>query len=120
MSIPPVSRHPFFALTGAFLAWKTLLLLLITLSPGPGYDTSSSLLGGQRLSAGLAETPEGLSPRILKLVRWDAVYFTHMSSEGHVFEQEWAFGIGLSGPVSLILRRKRLGMSLLSLLTRSP
>jgi GPI mannosyltransferase 2 len=105
MTLSPFALHPLRYLAFLFIAWKAFLLLLALFSPGPGYDTSTSLLGGQRLSIRLDEAPENLRPQVLKLVRWDAIYFAQMSSRGHVFEQEWAFGIGLSGIVSLFLRR---------------
>ena len=105
MTLSPSALHHLRYLAFFFIVWKAFLLLLALFSPGPGYDTSTSLLGGQRLSIGLDEAPENLRPHVLKLVRWDAIYFTQMSSRGHVFEQEWAFGIGLSGIVSLFIRR---------------
>ena len=99
-------QKPLFLLALVFVSWKTILFVAILSSPGPGYDTSTSLLevlhsvptnqSLLRPTAAILQTP------ILKFVRWDAIYFTHIALEGHVFEQEWAFGVGLSSPVSLI------------------
>ncbi|EXJ65686.1 uncharacterized protein A1O5_11213 [Cladophialophora psammophila CBS 110553] len=75
---------------------------MVTLAaPGVGYDTSTSLLswkdGRDRI---ISTTPDDMSSGCLKFVRWDAVYYTHLSDQGHVFEQEWAFGIGQSTAIS--------------------
>jgi phosphatidylinositol glycan class V len=92
-----------------FVFWKAILLLVILCSPGPGYDTSTALLDftnplpNNQLD--LRSSSPRLSPRLLKLVRWDAIYFSQLSHRGHVFEQEWAFGVGLSGSVSFICTR---------------
>lgn len=77
--------HPLVTLTGVFALWKTLLLVIAWSAPGKGYDTSTTLL------------PDGN-----KLVRWDAIYFVQMAQRGHVFEQEWAFGVGISTIFSAI------------------
>lgn len=88
-------RHPIASLTLAFALWKALLLVAVTACPGPGYDTSTSLLpyldtddgaGGASASARLSS--------LLKFVRWDSIYFAHVVEHGYVFEQEWAFGYG--------------------------
>ena len=78
-------RRPLLTLTVLFSLWKAVLVLITCISPGIGYDTSSDLLewsGGGRVWS--------------KWVRWDAVYFTQMARNGHVYEQQWAFGIGIS------------------------
>ena len=88
-------RHPIASLTLVFALWKALLLVAVTACPGPGYDTSTSLLpyldtddgaGGASASARLSS--------LLKFVRWDSIYFAHVVEHGYVFEQEWAFGYG--------------------------
>lgn len=99
--------HPIATLSALFLAWKSLLLLIVLTSPGLGYDTSSSLLAiGEYETAtrNLSGTPKQIENPWLKFVRWDAIYFTQMAEHGHVFEQEWAFGIGLSSTVSWIAK----------------
>lgn len=68
----------------AFTVWKLLILLIARLAPGPGYDTSTTLL-----------------PSTNKLVRWDAIYFVEIARRGHIFEQEWAFN-GLSSLLAAI------------------
>ena len=75
MSLP----HPLLSISATFVAWKSLILLIAWLAPGQGYDTSTSLLFGAN-----------------RLVRWDAIYFVQKAQRGDVFEQEWAFGKGLS------------------------
>lgn len=88
-------------LTLYFLAYKSCLLFLALLSPGPGYDTSTSLLESPPPMQSLFVDPSSdFKNRVLKLVRWDAIYYTSLAARGHVFEQEWAFGIGLSGVIS--------------------
>lgn len=71
--------HDALRLTGVVVVWKSLILLLTSLAPGPGYDTSTTLL-----------------PSTSKLTRWDAIYYVSKARRGDVFEQEWAFGKGLS------------------------
>lgn len=68
----------------AFASWKLLILLVAKLTPGLGYDTSTTLL-----------------PSTNKLVRWDAIYYVEITRRGHVFEQEWAFD-GLSSALAVI------------------
>lgn len=69
----------FIYLAVAFVTWKSLILLLARCAPGDGYDTSTLLL-----------------PSTSKLTRWDAIYFVEKARHGDIFEQEWAFGKGLS------------------------
>lgn len=95
-----------------FVLWKAILLFVILCSPGPGYDTSTALLDFANplpnSQTDLSSTSLSLNPPLLKLVRWDAIYFSQLSQRGHLFEQEWAFGIGLSRPVSFITARKQI------------
>jgi phosphatidylinositol glycan class V len=104
-SISSISKHPYRQLVAFFAIWKTLLLGVAALSPGPGYDTSTSLV----LSA--AGSDKKLTPALLylieKLTRWDAIYFTQASRRGYLFEQEWAFGWGFTRVVSFCAVGKR-------------
>ena len=75
-----------------FVLWKTLLFLIAIVSPGPGYDTSTTLLNS---------TSNGLSH---KFVRWDAIYFTEIARRGYVFEQEWAFGWGYTRALAILAK----------------
>ena len=96
---------PLTTLLCLFILWKTLILLVVFTSPGPGYDTSTSLLA-QLSRSTINATSEvriaNSSPVLDKLVRWDAIYFTEVIRRGHVFEQEWAFGVGFSRFVSVV------------------
>ena len=95
--------HPLFSLTLLFAFWKTILILIALASPGPGYDTSTSLLLPTKPTshaAGSAQVAFGVS----KFVRWDAIYYTQIAQRGHIFEQEWAFGRGLSSDLLSISR----------------
>lgn len=84
-SMRPEIQHPFTILTTIFVLWKAALILIVVASPAPGYDTSTTLLDWQ-----------GGHSLLAKFVRWDAIYFTQIAQHGHVFEQEWAWGIGYS------------------------
>ncbi|KAK5113293.1 hypothetical protein LTR85_010910 [Meristemomyces frigidus] len=84
-----------------FAAWKLLLLIVAVASPGPGYDTSTSILFDQYRSTNsdswLARAIEYV---VLRLTRWDAFYFATSSERGHLYEQEWAFSWLLSRATS--------------------
>lgn len=76
------------SISTAYVVWKSIILLVAWLAPGQGYDTSTTLLAGAN-----------------KLVRWDAIYFVQKAWRGDIFEQEWAFGKGLSTLLSSIAGR---------------
>lgn len=76
-----------------FLIWKLLLLVLAALSPGTGYDTSSSLLLPAVDVEKYPSTPSQASARVLnRLVRWDAVHFLGVAQHGDRYEQDRAWG----------------------------
>jgi len=103
--------HPLRALVKSFIAWKILLLLIAACSPGPGYDTSTSLaLSGSRPHAE-AELPPLLHGLVSKLMRWDAIYFVKVANRGYLFEQEWAFGWGFTRVIALCTAGKNSGHS---------
>ena len=103
-----LQERPIVLLLLTFVVWKAIVFALVCIAPGPGYDTSTSLLdvaiSGPGQQGTLLATADSVSPTILKFVRWDAIYFTQIALRGHKFEQEWAFGLGLSTPVSAISR----------------
>ncbi|GAB7340398.1 hypothetical protein MBLNU457_6837t1 [Dothideomycetes sp. NU457] len=76
-----------------FLIWKLLLLVLAALSPGPGYDTSSSLLLPVVDVEKYPSIPSQASARVLnRLVRWDALHFIGVAQHGDRYEQDRAWG----------------------------
>jgi len=91
-------EHPIRTLVFAFVAWKGLLLLIAVCSPGPGYDTSTTLSLSSPDNGD--ELPATLRYVIHKLTRWDAIYFVKASNRGYLFEQEWAFGWGFTKLIS--------------------
>ncbi|PYH64215.1 DUF409 domain protein [Aspergillus vadensis CBS 113365] len=96
-------RHPYRSLFSVFLLWKALLLLLAILTPGPGYDTSTTLFPWHKNTSEI----EGIIPSTLrristKLTRWDSIYFTEAARRGHLFEQEWAFSYAFSKFINLL------------------
>jgi hypothetical protein len=100
-------QRPVLTLFALFVAWKSLIALIALLSPGDGYDTSTSLLSSSHGNPDVASGPAQRIPRAWqKFVRWDAVYYTHISEQGHVFEQEWAFGMGLSTAIERTAKGK--------------
>lgn len=76
-----------------FIGWKALILAVVACSPGPGYDTSSNFLITYEHEKNLPFLVRYIAQ---KLTRWDAVYYVSISSRGYIFEQEWAFGWGMT------------------------
>jgi phosphatidylinositol glycan class V len=75
-----------------FIAWKTTLLFLAILSPGPGYDTSSLILLNNSTDRHVEVQSSSVVDRLtLNTFRWDALYFVKSAQRGYVHEQEWAF-----------------------------
>ncbi|GIK03234.1 ER membrane glycoprotein subunit of the GPI transamidase complex-like protein [Aspergillus viridinutans] len=106
-------RRPIRSLSIFFGLWKALIFLVVAFCPGPGYDTSTSLLlYPTRDVPDVAPLHFSLSHRF---VRWDSIYFVHAAEHGYVFEQEWAFGYGytrlLAFLASVLPRSASLGES---------
>ena len=98
----PLNR-PKLALVLCFLVWKLLLFCIAIVSPGAGYDTSTTLLQLDDPLANLTfKSGLGFPPKVERLVRWDAIYFTQIAQNGYVWEQEWAFGWGFTRLIALI------------------
>ena len=100
------AQEPIYLLLLLFATWKAFLFVLALSSPGPGYDTSTTLLQLAEPvtndQSHLSPVPLSLKPLILKLVRWDAIYYTQVARRGHLFEQEWAFGVGFPRLISSV------------------
>src|SRR5579862_486085 len=89
--------NPTQSLLCLFAIWKTLLLFVVALSPGPDYDTSTLLLlhgedGYDRssLSPGIngghwGWPSRGAARGLEKLVRWDAIYFAKIGERGYLY-----------------------------------
>jgi phosphatidylinositol glycan class V len=90
-------------LVSVFCAWKILLFCLAAFCPGPGYDTSGLILSDSSINryANL-ESSSRFKYFILKLFRWDALYFVKAAERGLAFEQEWAFSPAFSKLLSVM------------------
>lgn len=91
------------SLIALWIGWKALLLIVAACSPGPGYDTSGSLIETSQDG----QLPLALRYLVSKLVRWDAIYYVKVASRGYVYEQEWAFGWGFTGLIRLCTTGKK-------------
>lgn len=101
---------PHQSLLYLFIAYKSLVLLIALFSPGPGYDTSASLL---TLPANDGSSITTLFELLAeKLTSWDAVYFTTVARRGYLYEQEWAFAWGWTNLISFFSSGSPLSMSI--------
>lgn len=99
--------RPKTSLTFAYTIWKLLLVSVAILSPGPGYDTSTTLLYPNEDASKIVSWPESVVESWLQhLVRWDAIYFTQIARRGYEWEQEWAFNWGFAKLMSSVGRSK--------------
>lgn len=100
-----MDAHPIRTLTGWLVAWKLFLLLIMLVSPGPGYDTSTTfLLDGWNNSGESSSVLKSLlSSAVQKLSRWDSIYFLQVSQRGYRYEQEWASSYGYTTLLSFVL-----------------
>jgi GPI mannosyltransferase 2 len=78
-------------LVRVFWAWKLFLLAAATLSYGPGYDTSTDILFDRERGQHDSWAAHVIEYVVLRLTRWDAIYFASAATRGHLYEQEWAF-----------------------------
>jgi phosphatidylinositol glycan class V len=96
-------------LVALFFAWKCLLLIITSCSPGPGYDTSSLISSNPSLQRHGELTNRPWLDRIaLNLFRWDSLYFIKTAQRGYVHEQEWAFSWVYSAIVRTVVKCERL------------
>ena len=107
MSVSDLFLHPLdrprIALVLYLLVWKLLLLCIAIVSPGAGYDTSTTLLQSDNKLASLTSSFRLVVPlKLESLVRWDAIYFIEIAQNGYIWEQEWAFGWGFTRLIALI------------------
>lgn len=92
--------RPIRSLTALFISWKTFLLAIaLGAAIAPDYDTSTSLFF-ERMYGSNITIPIIAS----RLTRWDGLYFMHSTIKGYIYEQEWAFGLGLPTTVGAISR----------------
>lgn len=97
--------YPKTSLIVAYTVWKLLLACIVILSPGSGYDTSTSLLYPDGYITNIVSWREWLLKSWLRnLTRWDAIYFTQIARRGYMWEQEWAFGWGFTKLITIIVR----------------
>ncbi len=95
-------QRPVRTLVTVFVAWKLFLFLIAAGSTvGPAYDTSGSITL-DAASSGNASAPVLLA----RLTSWDAIYFTQVARRGYLFEQEWAFGSGLTIVIECLVKSK--------------
>src|SRR3954463_5467385 len=89
-------NHPVKSLVFLFTAWKAILILIAVTSPGPGYDTSTIVAYREHRPLSLSDVVSS------KLFRWDAIHFVAIASRGNLYEQDWAFGWGLTRSISFV------------------
>ena len=99
----PISlqKAPTQTLLGTFFFWKNFLLAIALGASvaSTDFDTSTDLFFARVYPPGTH-----IPSLATSLTRWDALYFMHASLVGKVYEQEWAFGYGLSTSVALLRR----------------
>lgn len=95
-------RRPARTLITVFAAWKLFLILIAAGSTvGPAYDTSGSI------TLAAASSSNSSAPTLLaRLTSWDAIYFTQAARRGYLFEQEWAFGTGLTLVIEYVVKSR--------------
>ncbi|KAK5130028.1 hypothetical protein LTR08_002544 [Meristemomyces frigidus] len=93
-------------LVRVFVAWKLLLLLAACASPGSGYDTSTQILFDQSRSGSGSHSwlARAFEYVVLRLTRWDGIYFATAADRGHIYEQQWAFSWLMSKFSALVAR----------------
>ncbi|KAH6887587.1 GPI mannosyltransferase 2 [Thelonectria olida] len=99
LPLNPSSSSPLLSLSLSFTLWKSFLLL-IALAPTlftTDYDTSTSLFFA------ILYPPNSSIPALAsRLTRWDALYFMRSARTGYVYEQDWAFALGLPKVVTTL------------------
>jgi phosphatidylinositol glycan class V len=95
-------------LVALFVAWKCLLFVIASYSPGPGYDTSSLILSNPSRHRHTELAGWSWADRIaINHFRWDSLYFVKTAQRGYVHEQEWAFSWVYSAVVRTAVKCER-------------
>lgn len=97
-----ILNRPKLSLILCFTLWKALLFTITLASPGPGYDSSATLLKPSPTHD--FKDPTKIWSLLSKFVRWDAIYYIQIAHRGIVFEQEWAFGWGFTKLLAFFAR----------------
>ncbi|KAB5566674.1 GPI mannosyltransferase 2 [Coniochaeta sp. 2T2.1] len=99
-------RHPVRTIIAVFAAWKLFLFLIAAGSTvvGPAYDTSASLALDAASAGKTNSSGSAYSELLARLTSWDAIYYTQVARRGYLFEQEWAFGSGLTIVIESIVK----------------
>ena len=87
-----------------FAAWKAVLLIVALASPGSGYDTSTQITFDRHRGLHQSRSAHAVEYLVLRLTRWDGIYFASASAHGKIYEQEWAFSWALSKFTSVAAR----------------
>ena len=100
-------RRDWGTLITYFILWKAILLAVARASLGPGYDTSTQILFDEYEEYQQPTTTplgRGIERLVLRLTRWDGIYFSSSAARGHTNEQNWAFSWALARCTSFISR----------------
>lgn len=96
-------QQPIRSLILIFCAWKALLLFVVYITPGPGYDTGPLVLFRKDGVEPATSTLLYLVNRLcIRVMRWDSLYFLDSIRHGYVWEQNWAFSWAFTRLISIL------------------